>query len=248
VPDSKILDRVRKLLAKAEAEGCTQAEAEALTAKATELMAKYGIEQALLDATKPAADNKPIDRKFDVPAPHASVKGNLLYNLGKAMGCTGVQLSSRSGSGVVLHMFGFRSDIERLDVLYTSLLLQMAHGLERQEIPERAQRDYAGRSHVKAFRRSWMLGFISAVVARVNAAENRVKAEAEQDETTGSSTALVLADRSLQVKAALTDAYPRTRQTRMTHSGRGFNAGYANGRNANIGGTSVGRRSAGALR
>ena len=40
-----LLDRVRKLLAKAEAEGVTPAEAEALTTKAAELMAKYGIDR-----------------------------------------------------------------------------------------------------------------------------------------------------------------------------------------------------------
>jgi hypothetical protein len=38
----KLLDRVRKLLAKAEDESCTPPEAEALTAKAAELMARYG--------------------------------------------------------------------------------------------------------------------------------------------------------------------------------------------------------------
>ena len=124
--ETKILERVRKLLAKAEAEGCTPEEAEALTAKAAELMAKYGIEQALLDATKPSADNKPTDRKFDIPAPYATVKSSLLFNIGKAMGCNGVRLTSRTGDGVVLHMFGFRSDVERAEILYTSLLLQMA--------------------------------------------------------------------------------------------------------------------------
>ena len=46
-PVSDLLDRVRKLLAKAEDEGCTPAEAEALTAKAAELMARYGIDRAL---------------------------------------------------------------------------------------------------------------------------------------------------------------------------------------------------------
>jgi single-stranded DNA-binding protein len=48
--DSALLERVRKLLAKAEAEGITAAEAEALTAKAAELMARYGIDRALLAA------------------------------------------------------------------------------------------------------------------------------------------------------------------------------------------------------
>jgi cytosine/adenosine deaminase-related metal-dependent hydrolase len=46
--DNPLLERVRKLLAKAEAQGATPAEAEALTAKAAELMARYGIDRALL--------------------------------------------------------------------------------------------------------------------------------------------------------------------------------------------------------
>src|SRR6201986_3122156 len=41
-PPSALLDRVRKLLAKGEAEGVTPPEAEALTAKAAELMARGG--------------------------------------------------------------------------------------------------------------------------------------------------------------------------------------------------------------
>ena len=45
-----LLDRVRKLLTKAEARGVTLAEAEALTAKAAELMARYGIDRALVAA------------------------------------------------------------------------------------------------------------------------------------------------------------------------------------------------------
>src|SRR3974377_1899350 len=47
-PPSALLDRVRKLLAKAEAEGVTPPEAEALTAKAAELMARYGLDRGRL--------------------------------------------------------------------------------------------------------------------------------------------------------------------------------------------------------
>src|SRR5690348_17460158 len=55
-PPSALLNRVRKLLAKAEAEGVTPPEAEALTAKAAELMARYGIDRARLAATRPDTD------------------------------------------------------------------------------------------------------------------------------------------------------------------------------------------------
>jgi hypothetical protein len=54
--DHALLVRVRKLLAKAEAEGVTAAEAEALIAKAAELMARYGIDRALLAAERPDTD------------------------------------------------------------------------------------------------------------------------------------------------------------------------------------------------
>ena len=60
-----LLDRVRKLLAKAEDEGCTPEEAEALTAKAAGLMARYGIDRALLGALRPETD-RPADRVFDL--------------------------------------------------------------------------------------------------------------------------------------------------------------------------------------
>jgi cytosine/adenosine deaminase-related metal-dependent hydrolase len=66
--DNPLLDRVRKLLAKAEARGVTPAEAEALTAKAAELMARYGIDRALFAAQQPESDH-PADRKVDVDNP-----------------------------------------------------------------------------------------------------------------------------------------------------------------------------------
>jgi hypothetical protein len=244
VGDEKLLDRVRKLLAKAEAEGCTEQEAEALTSKAAELMAKYGIDQALLNATTPSADNKPTDRKIVVPSPYASTKGGLLYGLAKAMGCRAIELSARSGNGIVMHVFGFRSDIGRMEVMYTSLLLQMTHQMLRAEVPSWA----TGRRKT-AFRRSWMFGFIHAVVARVEAAENRAKREAERDASDGKpGVSLVLADRSLAVKSAFDEAYPHVYTGRFTYSRDGYRAGQVSGQRANIGGTSVGPRTGNALR
>jgi hypothetical protein len=70
--DTELLDRVRKLLSKAEDEGCTPHEAEALTAKAAELMARYGIDRALLGALRPETD-RPSDRVFDLDNPWAAL-------------------------------------------------------------------------------------------------------------------------------------------------------------------------------
>ena len=71
-PPTPLLDRVRKLLAKAEAVGVTPHEAEALTAKAAELMAKYGIDRALLAADEPETD-RPANRILDIDNPWARV-------------------------------------------------------------------------------------------------------------------------------------------------------------------------------
>jgi len=58
-PEPNLLERVRKLLAKAEDDSVTPAEAEALTAKAAELMARYGIDRALLAAARPRPTGPP---------------------------------------------------------------------------------------------------------------------------------------------------------------------------------------------
>ena len=56
--------------------------------------------------------------------------------LAGAMRCQCVLLST-ARPGARIHIFGYASDLERVDILYTSLLLQMAHGLTNRQIGER---------------------------------------------------------------------------------------------------------------
>lgn len=229
--DSALLARVRKLLAKAEADGVTPAEAQALTAKAAELMAKYGIDRALLAADRPETDH-PADRVMEISNPWARVQAHLLCGLAAAMRCQCVILP-RTGPGTRIHMFGFQSDLERADVLYTSLLIQMWQGLAQAQVPEWSH-------SVRAWRRSWLLGFASAVVSRVRAAERHAAGAAAAPATgTASRTALVLADRQQVIQHNIERAYPVTRQARITYSGSGYGAGYAEGEKADIGRTRV---------
>jgi hypothetical protein len=225
-PSSALLDRVRKLLAKAEAEGVTPPEAEALTAKAAELMARYGIDRARLAAARPDTD-QPASRIIDIANPWAQVRAHLLAGLAGAMRCQCIMLRP-TGPGARIHVFGYASDLERADILYTSLLLQMAHGLTAAAIPARI-------TSPRAWRRSWLLGFTAAVVARVKAAEDRAAAQSEASDHTGPSTALVLADRSVVIRRQLEAAYPVTRQSRITYSGNGYRDGYSKGQQADIG-------------
>ena len=225
-PPSALLDRVRKLLAKAEAEGVTPPEAEALTAKAAELMARYGIDRARLAASRPETD-RPGSRVIDIANPWAQVRAHLLAGLAGAMRCQCVLLST-TRPGARIHVFGYASDLERTDILYTSLLLQMARGLAVAVVPP-------GVRSVRAWRRSWLLGFVTAVVTRVRSAEDRAATSAESETRGGPSTALVLADRAVVIRQQLEHAYPVTRRTRITYSGRGYGAGYAQGQRADIG-------------
>jgi hypothetical protein len=101
--DNVPLDRIRKLLAKAEAHGTTAAEAEALTAKAAELMARYGIDRALLAAARPETD-KPADRLITIGNPWATVQAHLLVGIATAMRCTCIRVDG-AASGVRIHIF-----------------------------------------------------------------------------------------------------------------------------------------------
>ena len=234
-----LLARVRKLLAKAEAAGTTPAEAEALTAKAAELMARYGIDRALLAAAQPDTD-RPADRKVNIGNPWARIQGHLLCGLASALRCQAVILP-RPGPGTRIHLFGYASDIERTDVLYTSLLVQMWQGLAAADLPGPVR-------SVRAWRRSWLLGFTSAVTARVRAAEQHAAAHADhQQGGTGPGTALVLADRSRVIAAELGRAYPLTRKSRVTYSGSGYGAGYTQGQHADLGASRLGGRPSRAL-
>lgn len=226
-----LLVRVRKLLTKAEDPGVTPAESQALTAKAAELMAKYGIDRALLAAQRPDTD-RPTDRVIDIDNPWARVQGHLLCGLASAMRCQCVILP-RSEPGTRIHMFGFASDVERVDVLYTSLLIQMWQGLATAQVP-------AWSRSPRAWRRSWLLGFVTAVVSRVRAAEHQAAADAASVAAPGgSSMALVLADRGQVVRRAIEQAYPLTRTSRITYSGNGYRAGFAEGQRADLGGARV---------
>jgi hypothetical protein len=237
-PDA-LLARVRKLLVKAEADGVTQAEAEALTAKAAELMAKYGIDRALLAAVRPETD-RPGDRVVDIANPWARVQAHLLCGLAAALRCQCVILP-RTGPGSRIHVFGFASDIERTDVLYTSLLLQMWQGLSAADPP-------AWSRSTRAWRRSWLLGFATAVVARVRTAEQRAaQRAADAPAGSGPSAALVLADRTEIIDRTLRQAYPVTRTSRVTYSGTGYGTGYAQGQRADIGTSRLAKPSGRAL-
>ncbi|SDJ92846.1 Protein of unknown function [Nonomuraea maritima] len=217
----RTLERVRKLLAKAER---TDNEHERATfmAAASALMAKYGI-----DALPPAGTRQtPSDRVVTVPGPWAREKARLVSLVAQAVRCRPLLLG-RGDDGQRVHVFGFAADLERAELLATSLLLQMASGLARARPPE-------GVTAVRAYRRSWLLGFTDEVYRLLGAAESRAAAEAA-----GTGAELVLADRRAEVDRAVAARYPKIRRSVPTTSGTGYRDGAAAGRRADLGRTGV---------
>lgn len=235
----KKLDVVRKLLAKAES-AATPEEAETYTAKAVELMARHGIDAALLAAAQPGHDEIGQVR-LAMDDPYSAGKARLLAWTARALRCRAILHSARGGRVAAVTVFGFASDRERVELLYTSLLLQATGQLVRLRPP------WPGES-VAAYRRSWLYGFADAVQQRLRAAEERAAQAADIPGRPG--VALVLADRSHRVEKAYEEAFPALGQARpVTFSGSGFTHGTEAGRRADLGGTAVGpdrRRALGA--
>jgi hypothetical protein len=215
----RTLARVRKLLAKAER---TDNEHERATfmAAAASLMAKYGI-----DSLEPGpARQQPANRIVTLPDPWAREKARLVSLVAQAVRCRPL-LIGRGDGGQRVHVFGFAADLERADLLATSLLLQMASGLARVRPPSDA---------VRAYRRSWMLGFTDEVYRLLRDAETHASERAP-----GMSTALVLADRHAEVERVVAAHYPRIRTTVPRTSGTGYRDGAEAGRRADLNRTAV---------
>jgi hypothetical protein len=235
LPES-LLGKVRGLLRKAENSGVTEVEARAYLDKATELMAKYGIEQAMLDDDV-AEPERPVDRIVDLYPPYVKEGRRLLSRIGYEMRCRSVYPGGKDNRHRV-HLFGFETDLQATEVLFASLRLQMLEGADRADRLHRPEREDA-----RAYKRSWMLGFIREVTARIGAAQQTARSATEEgfeaggDRTSGRSVALVLADRTTVVEARLAAQYPKLNKTRPTKfKGTGYWQGVADGRDADIGG------------
>ncbi|MGX2996453.1 DUF2786 domain-containing protein [Streptomyces sp. JNUCC 64] len=196
--ESKTLTRIRGLLAKAEATTFPE-EAEALSAKAQELMARHSVDEALLAARAPEGA-APGARRIGVDAPYETVKAVLLDTVATANHCRAVWNADLGFSTVV----GFGSDLDAVELLYTSLLVQATAAMTRAEGGQRA----AGRKRTKTFRQSFLAAYAHRVGDRLTATARRVTA-------TVPDSLPVLAAREVAVADRTDRMFPRTESTRL---------------------------------
>jgi hypothetical protein len=220
--DHRVLDRVRKLLAKAEHPGTPVEEAQAFSAKASALMAAYAIDQALLEAAHPTATT-PIVRQLEVDPPYALPRAVLLDRVARAHRVR-VVIGPDAGSGRrQCTLVGFPVDLEVVEVLFTSLLLQASTAMLHAS---------ADSPRPKAFRRAFLLGYADVIGGRLATVREQADSSADCGRP---GAAVVLADRADRVDALMEQEFPRLRSLRMTtSSGGGLSAGRAAGARADL--------------
>lgn len=241
----KLKDKVAKLLRQAEDVAGTPEEA-VFQAKAFELMAKYGIDQAQVDAAKQGLDVSELRDAVQWIVPirgkYASAQMMLLHNLALALHSKTVYSKSRADGSYSMFVYGVPAHLERIKVLWHILQPQMMRLVDT----VRPDYEYAGvksrynyethtyervrtsgSGHLKSYRRSWIAGFGSAVGARLREQETK----ALEADTSG---ALVLFGTDEDRAAvALRREHPRLgRGTSTRINGAGYAHGQRDGRNA----------------
>ncbi|HEY6791883.1 MAG TPA: DUF2786 domain-containing protein, partial [Trebonia sp.] len=159
-PDQRMLGRIRALLAKAESTEFA-AEAEALSGRAQELMARYSIDHALL-AAQAGRSELPGGRRIPVDSPYEEAKVALLNTVADANRCRAVWLPELGLVTVV----GFDPDLDAVELLFTSLLVQANTAMIRAG----GKKDTLGNSRTKAFRQSFLVAYAVRIGERLAAA------------------------------------------------------------------------------
>ena len=240
--------KIRALLDKAEATAFP-AEAEALTAKATALMASWQITDAMLASAAPSTDRGTIiTRDIELgKGPYVHARLALLGSAGAFQQCR--VLTSTGWNGRVGHLVGFTSDVERAEMLFTSLLLQATTAVTAAPPP-----DPSTGLTTTSWRRNFLLGFARVAGERLRDATESAVAEAEAqqgDMVPGpsragtTSVAMVLADRMESVDSWVAAEHGRLGTTRPARasSAAGWNQGQRAAQRADLGaGARIGGR------
>ncbi|TDD27263.1 DUF2786 domain-containing protein [Kribbella turkmenica] len=214
--NGKMLARIRGLLAKAEATEFPD-EAEALSGKAQELMAKFSLERALVEAD-PAVElpDDSAARRLWVDTPYVSAKAQLVGAVASANRCRTVVIDQLA----VVTIVGAELDLQLTEILSTSLLVQA----NRAMLAAGKRLGRRGESRTRSFRQSFLMAYAQRIGERLHASTAATQAavpEADADRLLP-----VLTRREEQVDALFTRLFPNTttRRTRITN-GAGWEAG-----------------------
>ncbi|MFE7560324.1 DUF2786 domain-containing protein [Kitasatospora sp. NPDC057500] len=238
--EPRMLSRIRALLAKAESTDFPE-EAEALTAKAQQLMTQHSIDEALL-AVDVADPHAPGALRIGVDNPYEGPKTMLLDAVAAANRCR-VVWAKEFGFCTVI---GFDADLDGVELLYTSLLVQATHAMQQAG----ARQHLDGASRTKAFRQSFLVAYAARIRERLAEATERTTSDAAAGRhlrEDGTAEQLVPDERLLPALKARTEAvdqevgrmFPKLVSQRVRVSdGEGWAAGRAAADRASLHGRS----------
>lgn len=248
--DVTYADKIAKLLAKAES--TTPEEAELLFTKAAELMEKYAIDEAMIDAARGIERDVIVKETLKYEGTYRHATAMIGWSICRASGCRGVYYDDGQSLTYTLTIVGFQSDVNRVKLLNSSLQIQCA----------KAQRAWA-KEGIKSWmdrgmkfktRRDFIFGFAEGVSVKLQAAHREGRrvataGEAERTNTTeaqaSDSVQLVLRSRKERVDEWMDSEYGALRSKSVNYSRGGAgarNGGFAAGRASDVGQTSVGGR------
>ena len=190
--DDPTLVKVRALLAQAEST-TFEAEAEAFTAKAQELMARHSIDDALLWAQS-ARDERPITIRLPLDDPYVEVKSLLLQSVARHSRCKSVYHPRYGLSSIV----GFASDVAAVEALFTSLLVQSHASLRT----EAAKAPPGSRARSRSFRSSFLLSFVARIDERLGEVNAHVESAATSVQGEGLLPVLVARESAVEESVA----------------------------------------------
>lgn len=229
---SEQLDRIRALLRKSEADGVTKDEGEALYNKAFELAAKYEIDWELAKRKEP--ERKPdvagVPRHGTVSRPlhQMIVLASIVHKF------CGAKIVQTGKDTYLAH--GTDADLDRAELLFTSLLMQ---GMRWQLNDYRSSGAADDGERRSTYKRSWWQGFGNELFDRFERIRGAAVKQAEA--TTGTpGVALMLRDKESLVEASIASRHSNLRKGRGSRtSGSGYGAGKEAGSRADIGGSTL---------
>jgi Protein of unknown function (DUF2786) len=195
----RVLGRVRALLANAEAADSPD-EAEALTTRAQELLATRSLDDVLMAAgDEPARRVAASGRRLFVDSPYEVAKTDLLDAVATANRCRVVWHKSLGLSTV----FGFPGDLDAVELLFSSLLVQAGTAMVQVGPPH----DQGGPARTRSLRQSFLASYAQRIGERLAEAAGAAERQAVAD-STDAGLLPVLAARQRVVDEAVGKMFP----------------------------------------
>ncbi|QWF83020.1 DUF2786 domain-containing protein [Amycolatopsis sp. CA-230715] len=219
--DERMLAKVRGLLAKAESSQFPE-EAEALSAKAQELMSRYSFERALVDAEE-GRGARGTGRRFWLDNPYLGAKASLVSAVAHANRCRAVTYEKLG----FVTLIGHEVDLELVELLSTSLLVQATEAM----LTAGRQVTRAGQSRTRSFRQSFLLAYAQRIGERLAEAD-----QATSEQISDERLLPVLAQRTKEVDDLFEVMFPDVvRRARTVSNHAGWDAGRAAAETAELG-------------